>query len=90
MGIATGITHFFQSILELIQGFFMAIVHVFQFALQTVIDAGKGVVNFVEGTLGFAFHNFFILGTIAAAVFGYMLYQQRSGTTPASKTLKSS
>jgi len=32
--------------------------------------------------------NFFILGTVAAAVFGYMLYAQRQGTTPVSRTMK--
>jgi hypothetical protein len=32
--------------------------------------------------------NFFIIGTITAAVFGYLLYQQRQGTTPVSQTIK--
>lgn len=121
MGIAAGVGHFFQSILEVIQGIFAAIVNTFLFALSTVADAGKGVVHFVEGTLGFAFRkfsqhdtvapgprmsrarvlqnvdllfadrrldNFFIIGTITAAVFGYLLYQQRQGTTPVGKAVK--
>ncbi|KAI0127633.1 hypothetical protein BJ170DRAFT_626182 [Xylariales sp. AK1849] len=88
MGIASGVGHFFQSIVEVIQGFFAAILHFFQFVLQTILNTGKGVVNFVEGTLGFAFHNFFLLGTIAAAVFAYLLYTQRQGTAPISSNLK--
>ncbi|KAK8117326.1 uncharacterized protein PG998_005607 [Apiospora kogelbergensis] len=88
MGITAGIGHFFESILEVFQGIFAAILHAFQFVLQTFVDLGKGAVNFIEGTLGFAVHNFFILGTVAAAVFGYMLYAQRQGTTPVSRTVK--
>ncbi|ETS73613.1 hypothetical protein PFICI_14559 [Pestalotiopsis fici W106-1] len=90
MGIASGIGHFFESIIEVIQGIFTAIFNVFALALHTVADAGKGVVHFIEGTLGFAIHNFFILGTVAAAVLGYLYYQQRqNGSTRVSKTLKS-
>lgn len=153
MGIAAGVGHFFESILEVFQGLFAAILHAFQFVLQTFVDLGKGAVNFIEGTLGFAVRkslffffsslfflfplplplrvlilgcvltrffchtllppfffrnplpvhldslltqtlvggktdNFFILGTVAAAVFGYMLYAQRQGTTPVSRTVK--
>jgi hypothetical protein len=66
MGIASGIGHFIESIAELIQGFFAAILHTFQFALNSVFDIVQfainsvlsvfsGFVNFVEGTLGFAF-----------------------------------
>ncbi|KAK7960368.1 hypothetical protein PG984_015057 [Apiospora sp. TS-2023a] len=88
MGIAAGVGHFFESILEVFQGIFAAILHAFQFVLQSFVDLGKGAVNFVEGTLGFAFHNFFILGTIAAAIFGYLLYVQRQGSTPVSRTMK--
>ncbi|KAF3024844.1 hypothetical protein E8E14_010828 [Neopestalotiopsis sp. 37M] len=90
MGIASGIGHFFESILEVIQGIFAAIFNAFALVLHTIADAGKGVVHFIEGTLGFAIHNFFILGTVAAAVLGYLYYQQRrNGSTRASKTLKS-
>lgn len=88
MGIASGINHFVQSIFEVIQGIFAAILHAFQFVLQSFVDLGKGFVHFVEGTLGFAIHNFFILGTVAAAVFGYMLYTQRQGTAPVSRSVK--
>ncbi|KAK8075958.1 hypothetical protein PG994_003230 [Apiospora phragmitis] len=82
MGIAAGIGHFFESILEVFQGIFAAILHAFQFVLQSLVDLGKGAVNFIEGTLGFAIHNFFILGTIAAAVFGYLLYVQDRAPRP--------
>lgn len=54
MGITAGIGHFFESILEVFQGIFAAILHAFQFVLQTFVDLGKGAVNFIEGTLGFA------------------------------------
>ncbi|KAI3336362.1 hypothetical protein HD806DRAFT_473441 [Xylariaceae sp. AK1471] len=100
MGIASGIGHMFESIAELIQGFFAAILNVIQFAINGVVDVCQfvingivslfsGFVNFVEGTLGFAFHNFFILGTLAAGVLGYMMYTQRQGTAPASRAVKS-
>lgn len=59
MGIAAGVGHFFESILEVFQGIFAAILHAFQFVLQTFVDLGKGAVNFVEGTLGFAFRKLF-------------------------------
>ncbi|KAI1373891.1 hypothetical protein F4677DRAFT_183205 [Hypoxylon crocopeplum] len=89
MGIASGVGHFFQSIIELIQGFIAAVANFFQWIFNSVIGLLGGFVNFVEGTLGFAIHNFFLLGTVAAAVFGYMLYTQRQGTAPASRTVKS-
>ncbi|KAH9898957.1 hypothetical protein F4778DRAFT_782555 [Xylariomycetidae sp. FL2044] len=89
MGIASGIGHLFESVLEVIRGIFSTIVGFFQMILNTILGLFSSFVNFVEGTLGFAIHNFFILGTIAAAVFGYMLYTQRQGTAPASRTIKS-
>ncbi|KAI0548127.1 hypothetical protein F4679DRAFT_334315 [Xylaria curta] len=88
MGVTSGITHLFESILETIRGVFVAIVHLFQFVLDSIVGVFKGFVNFVEGTLGFAIHNFFILGTLAAVVFGYMLYTQRQGTAPVSRAVK--
>ncbi|KAI1775370.1 hypothetical protein F4818DRAFT_416416 [Hypoxylon cercidicola] len=88
MGIAAGVGHFFQSIIELIQGLLGAVANFFQWILNSIIGLFQAFVGFVEGTLGFAIHNFFILGTVAAAVFGYMLYAQRQGTTPVSRTIK--
>ena len=58
MGIASGVTHFFESILEVFQGILGAIVHFFQLVLNTIIAAFQGLVHFVEGTLGFAFRKF--------------------------------
>ncbi|KAK6074945.1 hypothetical protein SCUP234_07944 [Seiridium cupressi] len=90
MGIASGIGHFFQSIIEVFQGILQAIFNAFALVINVIVDTGKGAVNFIEGTLGFAIHNFFLLGTVAAAVLGYLYYQQRqNGSTRASKTLKS-
>ncbi|KAI0802240.1 hypothetical protein GGR55DRAFT_666705 [Xylaria sp. FL0064] len=84
MGVTSGVAHLFESIAEVIRGIFATILSTFKFAIDSVVGLFKGFVNFVEGTLGFAFHNFFILGTLAAVVFGYMLYsqqaQQRRGT----------
>ncbi|KAI1412241.1 hypothetical protein F5Y13DRAFT_190602 [Hypoxylon sp. FL1857] len=88
MGIAAGIGHFFQSIIEMVQGLLAAVVNFFQLIVNSIIGVFQAFVHFVEGTLGFAIHNFFILGTVAAAVFGYMLYTQRQGTTPVSRTIK--
>lgn len=59
MGIASGISHFFQSIIEVFQGIFAAIFNIFALALHTVADTGKGIVHFIEGTLGFAIRKFF-------------------------------
>ncbi|KAI1268472.1 hypothetical protein F5Y18DRAFT_231014 [Xylariaceae sp. FL1019] len=99
MGVTSGIGHLFESIGEVFQGIFLAIFHAFQFVfntvlqffqfiLNTIIGLFQGFVNFVEGTLGFAIHNFFILGTLAAVVLGYMVYTQRKGIAPASHTIK--
>ncbi|KAI1470488.1 uncharacterized protein F4812DRAFT_417793 [Daldinia caldariorum] len=88
MGIAAGIGHFFQSIVEVIQGLLAAVVNFFQWILNSIIGLFQAFVNFIEGALGFAIHNFFILGTLAAAVFAYLLYSQRQGTTPVSRTIK--
>ncbi|KAI1154532.1 hypothetical protein F4825DRAFT_411369 [Nemania diffusa] len=88
MGIASGIAHFFESIGETIYGLFAAILSMFQLVFSTIMGVFTGFVNFVEGTLGFAIHNFFILGTVAAAVFGYMLYTQRSGTATTNRKIK--
>ncbi|KAI0166250.1 hypothetical protein GGR57DRAFT_496523 [Xylariaceae sp. FL1272] len=99
MGIASGVGHLFESIGEVFQGIFLAIVHAFQFVFNTVLQLFqfvldgitslfRGFVNFVEGTLGFAIHNFFILGTLAAVILAYMVYTQRKGIAPASHTIK--
>ncbi|RYP80478.1 hypothetical protein DL770_006195 [Monosporascus sp. CRB-9-2] len=88
MGITSGVTHFVESILEVLQGLAAAVVHFFQLALDSVIGVFRGFVSFVEGTLGFAFHNFFIIGTLVAVWLGYMLYTQRQGTAPVSRAVK--
>ncbi|KAI2466353.1 hypothetical protein F4781DRAFT_406117 [Annulohypoxylon bovei var. microspora] len=89
MSIAAGVGHFFQSIVELVQGVLGAIVGFFQSIINSIIGIFQSFIQFVEGILGFAISNFFILGTAAAAVFAYMLYAQRQGTTPVSRTIKS-
>lgn len=58
MGIASGIGHFFEAILETIQGIFAAFFNIIALVLNTIADAGKGVVHFIEGTLGFAIRTF--------------------------------
>ncbi|KAI0201505.1 hypothetical protein F4808DRAFT_128149 [Astrocystis sublimbata] len=89
MGVASGIAHLFESIVETIRGIFAGILHLFGFCIDAVVGVFTGCVNFIEGTLGFAIHNFFILGTIAALVFGYILYTQRQGTAPVGRRVKS-
>lgn len=54
MGIAAGVGHFFQSIIEVIQGLLGAVVNFFQWILNSIIGLFQGFVHFVEGTLGFA------------------------------------
>ncbi|KAI1127644.1 hypothetical protein F5Y10DRAFT_265921 [Nemania abortiva] len=88
MGIASGITHFFESIGETIAGMFAAIFHMIDFVFSSIMGVFKAFVGFVEGTLGFAFDNFFVLGTFAAAVMGYMLYTQRQGTASSNRKVK--
>lgn len=66
MGIASAVGHLFESIAELIQGFFAFVLNIFQFGINGVLEIFQfivngvmsvfsGFVNFVEGTLGFAF-----------------------------------
>ncbi|KAI1175821.1 hypothetical protein F4777DRAFT_297592 [Nemania sp. FL0916] len=88
MGVTSGIGHLIESVGEMVQGVFAAILHMFEFVFNSIMGLFGAFVNFVEGTLGFAIHNFFILGTVAAVVFGYLLYSQRQGTTPVSRTIK--
>ncbi|KAI0481892.1 hypothetical protein F4859DRAFT_438516 [Xylaria cf. heliscus] len=88
MGVTSGLTHLVESILETIRGIFASIGQLFQFVISSIVGVFRGFVSFVEGTLGFAFHNFFILGTCAAVVLGYMLYTQRKGTAPVSRAVK--
>ncbi|KAI1386120.1 uncharacterized protein F4822DRAFT_306277 [Hypoxylon trugodes] len=88
MGIASGVGHVFQSIVEVIQGLLATVINFFQWIVNSIIGVFQAFVHFVEGTLGFAIHNFFILGTLAAVVFGYLLYTQRQGTAPVSRSVK--
>ncbi|KAI1502700.1 hypothetical protein F5X99DRAFT_407776 [Biscogniauxia marginata] len=97
MGIASGVNHLVQSVVELIQGIigtiahffqwiFSSIVGLFQWVVSSIIGLFQSFVHFVEGTLGFAIHNFFILGTLAAVVLGYLLYVQPRQAGTATKT----
>ncbi len=55
MGVTSGVAHLFESIGEMIEGVFAAIVELFKFVVGSIAGVFKGFVNFVEGTLGFAF-----------------------------------
>ncbi|KAK4940701.1 hypothetical protein LTR10_019211 [Elasticomyces elasticus] len=81
--IAKGVGNLFYSVLEIIQGIVSTIFSVFQGAINTVLGLFKNVFNLAEGVLGFIIGNIFILGTLAALYFGYILYQQRQGKNPA-------
>lgn len=55
MGIASGVAHFVESILEVVRGLFAAVVNFFQLGIDAIIGTFQGIVHFIEGTLGFAF-----------------------------------
>ncbi|KEF51527.1 uncharacterized protein A1O9_12444 [Exophiala aquamarina CBS 119918] len=81
--IAKGVGDLFASIVEIVKEIFITIIHVFEGAFNAVVGIFKGVFNMTEGVLGFIIGNFFLLGTVAAVYFGYILYQQRQGRNPA-------
>jgi phage-related protein len=97
--IAKGVGNLFASVLEIIKGLFTTAFNLFEGALNAVIGLIKNTFNLAEGVLGFiigmyraliapivrliAAGNIFILGTLAAVYFGYILLQQRQGKRPA-------
>ncbi|KAK5056829.1 hypothetical protein LTR84_012361 [Exophiala bonariae] len=81
--IASGVGNLVTSIVEIIKGIITTIFHVFEGAFNAVLGVFKGMFNVTEGILGFIIGNFFLLGTLAAVYFGYILYQQRQGRNPA-------
>ncbi|EXJ92239.1 hypothetical protein A1O3_00789 [Capronia epimyces CBS 606.96] len=78
-----GIGNLLASIVDIIKGLFVTVFHLFEGAVNTVIGVFKGVFNLAEGVVGFIIGNIFILGTLCAVYFGYVLYQQRQGKQPA-------
>ncbi|KAJ2972801.1 hypothetical protein NUW58_g9106 [Xylaria curta] len=58
MGVASGITHLIESIVEMIQGIFATIAHMFEFVFSSIVGVFRALMNFVEGTLGFAIREF--------------------------------
>ncbi|EXJ93989.1 hypothetical protein A1O1_02382 [Capronia coronata CBS 617.96] len=81
--LAKGVGNLFASVVEIIKGIFTTILHLFEGAVNTVIGLFKSVFNLAEGVVGFIIGNIFILGTLCAVYFGYVLYQQRQGKQPA-------
>jgi hypothetical protein len=97
--IAKGISNLFASVFEIVKGLFTTAFNLFEGALNAVIGLIKNTFNLAEGVLGFiigrcremiapnltltAAGNIFILGTLAAVYFGYILLQQRQGKRPA-------
>ncbi|KAL2413215.1 hypothetical protein ABEF95_004293 [Exophiala dermatitidis] len=81
--IAKGVGNLFASVAEIIRGIFATIFGLFGHAINTVIGLFKGVFNLAEGAIGFIIGNLFIIGTLVAVYFGYVLYQQRQGRQPA-------
>jgi hypothetical protein len=83
-GIFTTIFHVFEGALNAILGVF-----------KGMFNLTEGVLGFVIGKYSFCAPevpklwltgdegNFFLLGTLAAVYFGYILYQQRQGRNPA-------
>lgn len=81
----------FTTIFHVFEGAFNAILGVF----KGMFNVTEGILGFIIGELSpcrkrawperltrFA-GNFFLLGTLAAVYFGYILYQQRQGRNPA-------
>ncbi|KIX98664.1 uncharacterized protein Z520_05965 [Fonsecaea multimorphosa CBS 102226] len=81
--IAKGVSNLVASIFEIIKGIFVTVYNVFEGALNAVIGLLKNTFNLAEGVLGFLIGNIFIIGTLCAVYFGYVLYQQRQGKQPA-------
>jgi len=79
----------FSTILSVFQGAINTVLGLF----KNVFNLAEGVVGFIIGMWSdcmkgipqtdFATGNIFILGTLAAVYFGYILYQQRQGKNPA-------
>lgn len=84
----------FTTIFHVFEGAFNAIIGVF----KGMFNLTEGILGFIIGKLSLSGRdpdldratdltcvagNFFLLGTIAAAYFGYILYQQRQGRNPA-------
>ncbi|KAI0888720.1 uncharacterized protein GGS22DRAFT_184299 [Annulohypoxylon maeteangense] len=88
MSIAAGVGHFSQSIVELAHGIFAAVVGFFQSIIGVIVGIFQSFIQFLEGILAFLINNVFILATGAALMFAYVLYSQRQGTTPVSRTIK--
>ncbi|KIW29797.1 uncharacterized protein PV07_05585 [Cladophialophora immunda] len=81
--IAKGVSNLVASIFEIFKGIFVTVFNVFEGALNAVIGLLKNTFNLAEGVLGFLIGNIFIIGTLCAVYFGYVLYQQRQGKRPA-------
>ncbi|KIW99307.1 uncharacterized protein Z519_00970 [Cladophialophora bantiana CBS 173.52] len=81
--IVKGVSNLFASIFEIIRGIFVTVFNIFEGALNAAIGLLKNTFNVAEGVLGFIIGNIFIIGTMCAIYFGYVLYQQRQGKRPA-------
>ncbi|EXJ76539.1 uncharacterized protein A1O5_01047 [Cladophialophora psammophila CBS 110553] len=81
--IVKGVSNLFASIFEIIRGIFVTVFNIFEGALNAAIGLLKNTFNAAEGVLGFIVGNIFIIGTLCAIYFGYVLYQQRQGKRPA-------
>ncbi|KAH0841860.1 hypothetical protein FOPE_07132 [Fonsecaea pedrosoi] len=81
--IVKGVSNLFASVFEIITGIFITAFNIFEGALDAVIGLLKNTFNLAEGVLGFLIGNIFLIGTLCAVYFGYVLYQQRQGNRPA-------
>ncbi|RYC58996.1 hypothetical protein CHU98_g7202 [Xylaria longipes] len=94
-GAFVGIIHLFEFILNSIVGVFRGFVDFVEgtlgFAFRESFSTYFGLLQTrgMSGKLTSSSpDNFFILGTLAAVVLGYMLYTQRTGTAPVSRAVK--
>lgn len=99
--IIKGFSNLVASIFEIFKGFLTTVFGAVESALGLVVGIFRNLFNVAEGFVGFILGkvqilvsriklimtgNIFIIGTIAAVYFAYVLYQQRQGRAIAPKT----
>jgi len=88
----SAISNFFKSIFELFASFFQTLFQLFETILRTIFnffasilrlgaDSFKGLFDVLGGVTNFLLTNAVLIGLIAAAGYGYLVYQRRQGNT---------
>jgi phage-related protein len=99
--IIKGFSNLIASIVEIFKGVFSTAFGAVESALGLVVGIFRNLFNVAEGFIGFILGkvqilvsriklimagNIFVIGTIAAVYFAYVLYQQRQGRAIAPKS----